>query len=56
LNQRRLEENEQSYQNSVLLRQRMISAVDAWSKKPNRVPAGDMISHLIEGFGDSVFS
>ena len=54
--QRRLEEKEQSYQNSVLLRQRMISAVDAWSKKPNRKPTGDMICHLIEDFDNSAFS
>ena len=46
----RLHETEQRFQEVKLLRERMTQAVAQWSKQPDKVPDGDMICHLIEGF------
>ena len=46
----RLEETESQFQETLALRKRMKSAVSEWEKKPNRVPTGNMICHLIEDF------
>ncbi|WP_339616337.1 MerR family transcriptional regulator [uncultured Gilvimarinus sp.] len=48
--EQRLHETEQRFQEVKLLRKRMREAVTQWSKEPDRVPDGDMICHLIEGF------
>jgi DNA-binding transcriptional MerR regulator len=46
----RLHETEQRFQEVKLLRERMTHAVNQWSQQPDKVPDGDMICHLIEGF------
>tara|TARA_R100000900_G_scaffold129658_3_gene105597 strand:- start:36910 stop:37368 length:459 start_codon:yes stop_codon:yes gene_type:complete len=50
----RLIETEKSFQDSVQLRQRMMTAIETWSQKPDRAPTGDMICHLIEEFDHTV--
>lgn len=50
--QRRLQENEKSFQDSARLRRRMLAAIKEWNKKPDRAPTGNMICHLIEDFSD----
>lgn len=51
--QRRMEENEKSFQDSARLRQRMLAAIRDWDQKLDQVPTGEMICHLIEDFSDS---
>jgi DNA-binding transcriptional MerR regulator len=50
--QQRLEKNEKTFRDSEQLRQRMLSAVETWSQKPDQAPTGDMVCHLIEEFDD----
>ena len=49
----RLAETEKGFEVSAQLRWRMMEAIEAWSRKPDREPTGDMICRLIEEFGDS---
>jgi len=46
----RLQETEQRFTETLQLRERMEKAVKDWSKKPDKVPTGNMICHLIEDF------
>lgn len=48
--EKRLDETEQRFQETVTLRNRMKAAVDSWRSKPDKVPTGKMICHLIEEF------
>jgi len=45
----RLSETEKQFQAALLLRQRLRASIDDWHDKPNKVPTGDMICHLIQG-------
>ncbi len=47
---KRLEETEQSFNEMLLLRKRLISAVESWESKPDLAPTGEMICHLIQEF------
>ena len=47
---KRLQEMEQQFSETQQLRERMQEAVSLWSQKPNKVPTGQMICHLIEEF------
>lgn len=51
--ERHLAETERQFQAALLLRERLRSAVDDWHNKPDKVPTGDMICHLIEGKNDT---
>lgn len=51
--EKRLEETEEVFQQTLALRIRMKSAIGEWQTKPNKAPAGHMICHLIEGFNAS---
>ncbi len=51
--EKRLEETEQLFQQTLALRIRMQSAISEWKNKPNIAPTGHMICHLIEGFSSS---
>jgi len=46
----RLNETEQRFAETQQLRERMQQAAIEWSQKPDKVPTGDMICHLIEEF------
>lgn len=46
----RLNETEQRFLDTLQLRERMQQAVTEWSQKPDKVPTGHMICHLIEEF------
>ena len=46
----RLHETEQRFLETLQLRERIRLAVADWSEKPNKVPTGNMICHLIESF------
>tara|TARA_R110000868_G_scaffold96209_1_gene264711 strand:+ start:166 stop:594 length:429 start_codon:yes stop_codon:yes gene_type:complete len=46
----RLHETEQRFLEMQLLRLHMQKAVLEWSQKPDKVPTGNMICHLIEDF------
>lgn len=46
----RLQETEQRFLEMQLLRARMHKAVAEWRQKPDSVPTGNMICHLIEDF------
>ena len=46
----RLNETEQRFAETLQLRERMQQAVVEWSQKPDKVPTGHMICHLIEEF------
>ncbi|MCG8314374.1 MAG: MerR family DNA-binding protein [Pseudomonadales bacterium] len=46
----RLHETEQRFKDTVLLRDRMLSAIGTWEEKPDAEPTGEMICHLIEDF------
>ena len=48
--EKRLEETEKQFQETLALRARMQSAMNEWQDKPNQLPTGHMICHLIEGF------
>lgn len=47
---RRLQETEQRFAETWALRQLMQQGVRDWNTKPDKVPTGDMICHLIEEF------
>ena len=49
----RLHETEQRFIDSQQLHTRMQQAIAEWSRKPDLVPTGDMICHLIEEFAES---
>lgn len=46
----RLLETEQRFEETLLLRDRMKRASLEWTQKPDKVPTGKMICHLIEDF------
>ena len=48
--EQRLQETEQHFLEMQRLRDRMQRAVEEWSGKPDKVPTGHSICHLIEGF------
>ena len=50
LMENRLDETEQRFQETVTLRNKMKAAVDSWRSKPDKMPTGKMICHLIEEF------
>ncbi len=50
--QKRLEETEHEFQEALALRNRMQQAMQDWQDKPDKVPTGHMICHLIEGFSE----
>lgn len=47
---RRLEETEKLYRETARLRKRMREAVKEWGDKPDKLPTGTSICHLIENF------
>ncbi|MDG1733270.1 MAG: MerR family DNA-binding protein [Thalassotalea sp.] len=47
--QHRLEETEKQFQAALLLREKLRNAISEWQSKPDKVPTGHMICHLIEG-------
>lgn len=47
--ERRLEETEKQFQAAFKLRERLKAAINDWQGKPDKMPTGDMICHLIEG-------
>jgi len=49
--QHRLEETEKQFQAALLLREKLRNAISDWQSKPDKVPTGHMICHLIEGAG-----
>jgi DNA-binding transcriptional MerR regulator len=50
----RLYETEQRFTESLQLRKRMQQAVREWSQKPDKIPTGNMICHLIEEFSEKM--
>jgi len=46
----RLKETEARFKEAQALRNRMKKAVREWEDKPNKVPTGNMVCHLIENF------
>ncbi|MBT8141782.1 MAG: MerR family transcriptional regulator [Gammaproteobacteria bacterium] len=44
----RLKETEKLFTETLMLRERMLSAIEDWKKKPDQAPTGTMICHLIE--------
>ena len=50
LMEKRLNETERRFLETVALRKKMKAAVRAWKNKPDKVPTGKMICHLIEEF------
>jgi len=46
----KLAETERQFQQTLVLRNRLQSAIRDWETKPNKKPTGDMICHLIESF------
>lgn len=46
----RLQQTEKQFLEAVALRQRMKNALVEWESKPNKIPDGHMICHLIEEF------
>ncbi|MBI2958820.1 MAG: MerR family DNA-binding protein [Betaproteobacteria bacterium] len=51
---RRIEENAARIRNLAELQGRLERAAKCWAKKPNRVPDGHAVCHLIEDFGEDV--
>lgn len=49
--ERRLAETEKQFQAALLLREKLRNAISDWQSKPDKVPTGHMICHLIEGVG-----
>tara|TARA_R110002167_G_scaffold221996_2_gene426944 strand:+ start:1259 stop:1672 length:414 start_codon:yes stop_codon:yes gene_type:complete len=47
---KRLDETEQRFQDTLRLRERMHAAVEYWVDKPDEKPSGNVICHLIDGF------
>lgn len=45
----RLAETEKQFQSALLLRDKLKSAISDWKKKPDKVPTGHMLCHLIQG-------
>lgn len=45
----RLAETEKQFQAALLLREKLRNAISDWQTKPDKVPTGHMICHLIEG-------
>tara|TARA_R110001583_G_scaffold7248_3_gene36162 strand:+ start:1316 stop:1741 length:426 start_codon:yes stop_codon:yes gene_type:complete len=45
----RLAETEKQFQAALLLREKLRNAISEWQSKPDKVPTGHMICHLIEG-------
>ena len=52
--EKRLHETEQRFLEMQLLRGRMQEAVREWSEKPDKVPTGHTICHLIEDFSQLI--
>ncbi len=50
----RLVENQARLDDSLALRKKMITATKDWDKKPDKLPTGKMICHLIEGINPVV--
>ncbi len=48
--EKRLEETEQQFRETLALRDRMKQAVSEWKEKPNYEPSSEKICHLIEEF------
>ena len=48
--ERRLRETGQRFRETRLLRDRMHAALDEWRLKPDGIPDGHSICHLVEGF------
>ncbi|MFT6246894.1 MAG: DNA-binding transcriptional MerR regulator [Cognaticolwellia sp.] len=46
----RLTQTEKQFQTTLLLREKLKSAIDEWQHKPNKTPTGHMICHLIDSF------
>ena len=46
----RLNETEERFKETQVLRKRMKKAILEWDKKPNKAPTGNMVCHLIEDF------
>jgi len=48
--EQKLIETERQFQQTIALRNRLTFAIADWQNKPDKVPTGDMICHLIENF------
>ncbi|XQW83849.1 MerR family transcriptional regulator [Thalassotalea piscium] len=49
----RLIATEKQFQETLALRSRLQKAISDWQVKPDNMPTGEMICHLIEGDGDA---
>lgn len=47
--ERRLAESEKQFQAALALRTKLRNAIKEWHCKPDKMPTGDMICHLVEG-------
>jgi len=47
---RRMEETEKRFEDTLALRNKMKAALKQWASKPDKVPTGNMVCHLIEDF------
>tara|TARA_B110000240_G_scaffold162943_1_gene182680 strand:- start:2161 stop:2568 length:408 start_codon:yes stop_codon:yes gene_type:complete len=45
----RLAETEKKFNDALILRNVLRSAIDDWKSKPDKSPTGDMLCHLIQG-------
>ena len=52
--EKRLEETEKQFQETLALRARMQSAIQEWRDKPDMEPTSEMICHLIEDFSQTL--
>lgn len=50
--EQRLVATEKQFQEALALRTRLQNAINDWQEKPNKVPTGKMVCHLIEGEDD----
>ncbi len=48
--QQRLEETKERLDESLALRDRMLAANKDWERRPDKLPTGQMVCHLIENF------
>ncbi|WP_024602418.1 MerR family DNA-binding protein [Pseudoalteromonas sp. TB41] len=48
----RLAETEKKFNDALILRNVLRSAIDDWKSKPDKSPTGDMLCHLIQGCND----
>ena len=48
----RLAETEKKFNDALILRNVLRSAIDDWKSKPDKSPTGDMLCHLIQGGND----